>query len=95
MAVRSKKSSKSVIHRLAWPSQSQMPANAARVLLQVTFVDDDLARINELSGKAQLGTLTDEEQAELNEFEMVGHFLSIMHLKAKASLKQRNKAAVN
>jgi len=95
MAVRIKKQSKSVIRRLAWPSQSQMPATAARVLLKVTFVDDDLARINELSSKARLGTLTVEEQAELNEFEMVGHFLSIMHLKARASLKQRNKAATN
>ncbi len=70
-----------------------MPATAARVLLKVTFVDDELARINELSSKARLGTLTVEEQAELNEFEMVGHFLSIMHLKAQSTLRIRRKAA--
>ncbi len=95
MAVRTKKQSNSLIRRLAWPSPGQLPATAARALLKVTFVNDDLLRINELSSKARLGTLTVEEQSELNEFEMVGHFLSIMHLKARASLKQRNKAATN
>jgi len=95
MAVRSKKQPKSVISRLAWPSQSQIPATVAKVLLKVTFNDNDIDRINSLSRKAQLGTLSVEEQAELNEYEMVGHFLSIMHLKAKASLRPRGKAATN
>lgn len=96
MAVQTRKvPQRSVMQRLAWPSQKQLPASVAKWLIQVGFSKRDMKRIIDLSHKAQSGTLDSNEQAELNEFEMVGHFLSILHLKARASLIQHDKTGAN
>jgi hypothetical protein len=45
--------------------------------------------MRQLSAKAQEGTLTPSEQAEINNYERVGHILSLMKSKARRSLKGR------
>jgi len=45
-----------------------------------------------LGAKAQEGTLTPKEQAEINNCEKVGHILSLMKSKARRSLKGRRAA---
>ena len=46
--------------------------------------------MHELSAKAQEGTLTRSEQAELDNFERVGHIVNLMQSKARRSLKARH-----
>ena len=41
-----------------------------------------------LSQKASEGTLTAEEQAEIDDYERVGHLLDLMHSKARTKLKK-------
>jgi hypothetical protein len=64
---------------------------AARALLKFGFSEGDHARMNELSTKAQDGTLTPQEQAELNTFEEIGCLLSILHSKARVALNKKSK----
>ena len=45
--------------------------------------------MRQLSAKAQQGTLTPEEQDEINNYERAGHVLSLMKSKARRSLKSR------
>ena len=50
----------------------------------------DRARMHELLEKAKAGKLTRPEKSEAENYERVGHLLSILKLKACASLKARN-----
>ncbi len=47
----------------------------------------------ELSKKARAGSLTAQEQAELDTFERLGCLLDIVHSKARQVLKQKPKKA--
>ena len=64
------------------------PGVAQSVLL-MEFTEADRLRMNELSAKAQEGTLTNDEQTELDSYERVGHFLSLLKSKARRSLQGR------
>jgi hypothetical protein len=46
--------------------------------------------MNQLAQKARDGTLTAEEQVEIDCYERVGHFLSLLRSKARLSLQQAN-----
>jgi hypothetical protein len=60
----------------------------ARAFLEMTFDERDCDRMHELGQKAQEGTLSPKEQAELNGYEIVGHFLAILHSRARQTLKR-------
>ena len=45
--------------------------------------------MEELAEKARQGSLASEEQIEIENYERVGHFLSLLQSKARASLKSR------
>ena len=47
----------------------------------------------QLLAKAKEGTLTPEEEAEIDNYERVGHILSLMKSKARCSLKSRGAAS--
>src|SRR5437870_904589 len=78
-----------IFSRILEPEQATLPAAAARALLALSFTPDDQARMRQLSAKAQEGTLTAAEQAEIDNYERVGHILSLMKSKARRSLKSR------
>jgi hypothetical protein len=61
---------------------------AALTILTFGFGDADKDRMRELSSKANQGTLTEEEQEEINNYEKVGHMLSLMKSKARCVLKK-------
>ena len=52
------------------------------------FGKEDRDHMNLLAEKARKGTLTAEEQADIDCYERVGHFLSLLRSKARISLKQ-------
>jgi hypothetical protein len=80
----------SILNRIIRPDRSSLPASAARAILKIDFDDDDRQRMRKLSQKARDGTLSTEEQDEIDSYELVGHLLALMHSKARQSLKKRN-----
>jgi hypothetical protein len=60
---------------------------AARALLELRFRKADKARMNYLARKNQKGLLSGKEREELEGYVKVGDVLSLLHLKARKSLK--------
>jgi hypothetical protein len=78
-----------IFGRVLEPDRPTLPAAAARAILALGFAPADQERMQELSAKAQQGMLTPAEQEEINNYERVGHILSLMKSKARRSLKGR------
>ena len=78
-----------ILSRVLEPDKPTFTAAAARAILALEFHQADKERMHQLSVKAQEGTLTRREQAELNNFEKVGHLIGLMQSKARRSLKNR------
>ena len=74
--------------RVFVPDPRQITPDQARYLLGVRFSQADLDRINELSAKADDGTLEGEEKVALERYVHVGHLLSILKAKIRGSLKK-------
>jgi hypothetical protein len=77
-----------ILTRIVLPDSATLTPAVAQSVLSMEFTDDDRRRMNELSLKAQDGSLTDDEQAELDSYERVGHFLSLLKSKARRSLQK-------
>jgi hypothetical protein len=77
-----------IVGRLIKPDHGDFSPEAARELLSLQFGDEDQARMRELSLKAQDGTLTASEQAEVENYRWVGYWLGILWSKARLSLKR-------
>src|SRR5690349_15591344 len=71
--------------RLIQPEREDLSPDAARSLLRIEFTEQDKSRMHELALKAQAGTLTDPEQAEIDNYCRVGRLLDLMHSKARRS----------
>jgi hypothetical protein len=82
-----------ILNRLLKPQQGDLPLTVARGLLKITFGQSDRERMRELLRKAQAGRLTADEQAEIDSYERVGHFLDLLHSKARLSLKRTASAS--
>jgi hypothetical protein len=60
--------------------------DVASGILKLGFKDADIRRMNELSEKTRDGTLSRQEQVELDGYEHIGSFLNILQAKARLSL---------
>src|SRR5258707_9731139 len=69
--------------------QGVLSPGAARALLQLQFSERDHIRMQELSAKARFGSLSVQEQAELDTFERLGCLLDIVHSVARRTLKKK------
>lgn len=78
-----------IFSRVLQPDRGSLPVAAARAILELGFSQDDQERMRALSAKARDGSLSADEQAEINNYERVGHMLALMKLKANRSLKER------
>jgi hypothetical protein len=76
-----------ILERVIEPNRGDLSPDVARYFLRLDFAPEDIARYRELSGKAQEGTLTPEEQAGLDDYLGVNTLLAIMQSKARVSLK--------
>ena len=61
--------------------------DAARAVLRLGFSNEQQQRMLSLADKGNRGTLSQDEQAELDRFRRVGNFLALMHSNARLSLK--------
>lgn len=59
----------------------------ARALLGIRFSRKDIARMNELSGKASEGRLSSEERKELEDYISSGTELGILKSRARLAIK--------
>lgn len=66
----------------------ELSPQTARAVLKLEFDDHDQERAHELALKAQEGTLTPEEQYEIDNYERVGTLLAILKSKARKVLKR-------
>jgi hypothetical protein len=78
--------------RILHPDEELSP-RVARAILGLSFPKNDIGRMHELSAKARAGTLTPEEDAEMDSFERVGSILSILKSKARQVLKRSSRSA--
>ncbi len=62
------------------------PALAERIL-EMNFPESDAARAEELSDKANEGSLSTDEEAELETYVHVGDLLAVWQSKARQSLR--------
>ena len=88
MATAATKNEADILSRVIAPSTPNLPPPMAEMILAFTFPNEDRERMNQLAQKAREGTLTGEEQAEIDAYERVGHFLSLLQSKARISLEQ-------
>jgi hypothetical protein len=78
--------------RLIGPERPAFSAETARSILELEFAEEDKARMRALAAKAREGTLSPEEQAEVETYSRVGSILGIMKSKARTVLKKAPKA---
>ena len=64
---------------------------AAHRILDLSFSDEDRARMRDLAERNRRGALSDDEEAELDHFCRVGTFLSILKVRARRVLKSRTR----
>ncbi|MEX2212686.1 MAG: hypothetical protein WD768_01075 [Phycisphaeraceae bacterium] len=75
------------------PSQGDLKPDLARYILSLSFPEPAQKRYLVLSEKAQEGSLSPEEEAELDGFLEVNAFLTVIQSKARISLKRSSPAA--
>jgi hypothetical protein len=78
--------------RILHPDEELSP-RVARAILGLSFPKNDINRMHKLSAKARAGTLTPEEDAEMDNFERVGSILSILKSKARQVLRRSSRGA--
>lgn len=77
-----------ILSRVIAPGEPTFPPETARIILTFDFKQEDRDHMNSLAEKARAGTLTAEEQIEIDCYKRVGHFLSLLRAKARLSLQQ-------
>jgi hypothetical protein len=85
--------SASILKRIIDPQHGGFSPEHARYVLSLDFSPEQRSRYADLADKVQEGNLTDQEQAELEEFISTSAFLTILQSKARISLKKHNPAA--
>jgi hypothetical protein len=78
--------------RILHPDEEMSP-RVARAIRGLSFPKNEISRMHELSAKARAGTLTPEEDTEMDNFERVGSILSTLKSKARQVLKSSSRDA--
>ena len=76
-----------ILSRVLRPERGNLPRETALWLLKMDFDPNDRQRLASLYEKAREGALTDEEDAEIEDYGDVGRLLEMLKAKANASLK--------
>lgn len=79
---------KSIWDRVVDPAGGDWSAVEAGAILKLQFSKKDVDRVNQLSAMARDGTLTPDHKQELDDYLRVGHVLTLLHLKARRTLKR-------
>ena len=77
-----------ILARIIRAGEDPLTPEIARYFLSMRLPASDEARVNELSAKAQAGSLTDAETQELDSYLHIGFLLGVLRAKARGPLKQ-------
>lgn len=77
-----------IFSRIIDPDSGPLPPGVARMILKWKFSDDDRAVMHRLLEKAHRGKLTRDERKQAEKYELVGHLVSTLKSKARASLRR-------
>ena len=77
-----------ILSRMIQTGERELTPEAARYLLAMRLPSSDEDRVNELSEKARVGSLTKSEASELDSYLHIGSLLAVMQSKARRLLKQ-------
>ena len=80
-------SSTAILGRGIDPDLPSLTPDAARSILDLTFGQADRERVDLLTAKNQEGSLSSDEQSELEEYLRASDLLAIFKSKARLSLK--------
>lgn len=75
-----------ILARIIGADDYPLTPDAARYLLSMRLPASDEERVNELSAKAQTGSLTEAETQELDSYLHIGFLLGAMQAKARGLL---------
>jgi hypothetical protein len=75
-----------ILQRALGEQPASLSAEAAHTFLRFRFPPADIQRMNELAEKARAGALTPDEAVEIDHYEFVGHFMSVLKSKARQRL---------
>jgi hypothetical protein len=78
--------------RLLGSGQRALRPEVARSILEMEFPPEDKVRLRELAAKARAGTLSPDEQDEVESYSRVGSILGVMKSKARAALRKAARA---
>jgi hypothetical protein len=79
--------SSSVLERVIQAQQGGLSFEVAKFILSLSFPVSDVKRSRELSEKAQMGSLTEAEKAELDDLLTTNDVLMILKSSARLRLK--------
>lgn len=80
-----------ILARVVAPDEPTLSPAAAEAFLAMGFSPTDQERANALAAKARAGTLTTQEQAEVEAYSRINSLLTILQSKARQSLKGRRR----
>ena len=75
--------------RLMQAQKAELSPGAAEFLLAIDFGEGDRRRMQLLAERSQAGTLTAEEQTEMDGYLHVGNLLAVMQSRARLALKRK------
>lgn len=78
-----------ILTRLAGPDEPALSAATAKGILTLGFSQVDKESMRSLAAKARAGTLTDDEQAQIEAYSRISSLLGILKSKARRALKRR------
>lgn len=81
-----------ILERAIDASDPEWSPAIARGFLSIKLSASDLARMNELAGKGQSGTLGVDEEIELESYRSAARLLEILKLRARVALKRAESA---
>jgi hypothetical protein len=77
-----------ILSRLIRPEEDNLTPEAAEGFLRIKFEQRELDRMHHLAVGNQDGTLTPQEQDEMDNYRRVGFLLDLIHSKARRALKK-------
>ena len=77
-----------ILARTIRVNDADLSSDAAHSLLALQLPDDDRDRVNQLVAKAREGSLSEEEHAELEDYQRVASLLELLQSKARLSPKR-------
>lgn len=78
-----------ILSRIIRPDRGTWSKEAAEAMLQFDFPPADVERMNLLAEKARAGSLSPDEDTELENYRHAGRLLELLQSKARLSLKRQ------